>query len=170
VLRGKWILANILGLAPPPPPPGVPALKETAGIGKTLSMRERMAQHRADPACAGCHKLMDPVGFSLENYDAVGRWRTTEDGKPIDAAGGLPDGSQFEGVAGLQKALLSRPEVFAGTLTEKLLTYALGRGVESYDAPSVRRIVASARANDFKFSKIVLGIVNSTPFQMRRSQ
>jgi hypothetical protein len=170
VLRGTWILANILGLAPPPPPPGVPALKETAGIGKTLSMRERMAQHRADPACAGCHKLMDPVGFSLENYDAVGRWRTTEDGKPIDAAGGLPDGSQFEGVAGLQNALLSRPDVFAGTLTEKLLTYALGRGVESYDAPSVRRIVASARANDFKFSKIVLGIVNSTPFQMRRSQ
>ena len=113
---------------------------------------------------------MDPVGFSLENYDAVGRWRTAEDGKPIDASGGLPDGSKFEGVAGLQQALLSRPEVFVGTFTEKLLTYALGRGVEYYDAPAVRKVVREARANDFRFSSFILGIVNSTPFQMRRSQ
>jgi hypothetical protein len=170
VIRGKWILANILGTPPPPPPPFVPALKESSGEGRTLSMRERMAEHRVNPACAGCHKLMDPIGFSLENYDAVGRWRTSEDGKPIDASGGLPDGSNFEGVTGLQKALLSRPELFVGTVTEKLLTYALGRGVEYYDAPSVRKILAETRSNDFRFSEIILGVVKSTPFQMRRSQ
>ena len=133
-------------------------------------MRERMAEHRANPACAGCHKLMDPAGFSLENYDAVGRWREAAGGKPIDASGGLPDGSKFEGVAGLEQALLSRPEVFAGTFTEKLLTYALGRGVESYDAPAVRKIVQQARTEDFRFSSFILGIARSAPFQMRRSQ
>lgn len=170
VIRGKWILANILGTPPPPPPPFVPALKESSGEGRVLSMRERMAEHRANPACSGCHKLMDPIGFSFENYDAVGRWRLAEDGKPIDAAGSLPDGSQFTGVAGLQKALLSRPELFVATVSEKLLTYALGRGVEYYDAPAVRKIQADARTNDFRFSSIVLGVVNSTPFQMRRSQ
>jgi hypothetical protein len=170
VIRGKWILDNILGVPPPPPPPAVPALKENTGVGKALPMRARLAQHRADPACAGCHKLMDPVGFSLENYDAVGRWRTVEESTPIDASGGLPDGRTFEGVSGLQKALLSRPELFAGTLSEKLLTYALGRGVEPYDAPSVRKIVQEARAKDFRFSSVILGIVNSTPFQMRRTQ
>jgi len=113
---------------------------------------------------------MDPVGFSLENYDAVGRWRTVEENKPIDASGGLPDGSKFDGVAGLQRALLSRPEVFVTTFTDKLLTYALGRGVESYDAPAVRGVVRGARANDFRFSSVIMGIVSSTPFQMRRSQ
>jgi len=170
VIRGKWILANILGTPPPPPPPFVPALKESSGEGRTLSMRERMAEHRASPACAGCHKLMDPIGFSLENYDAVGRWRTAEDGKAVDASGGLPDGSKFDGVTGLQQALLSRPELFVGTFTEKLLTYALGRGVEYYDAPAVRKILADTRTNDFRFSSIILGVANSTPFQMRRSQ
>jgi hypothetical protein len=132
-------------------------------------MRERLAQHRENPACSGCHRLMDPVGFSLENYDAVGRWRTAEAGLPIDASGGLPDGSRFEGVAGLRQALLSRPELFAATFTEKLLTYALGRGIEHYDAPAVRKIVRDSRTRDFRFSSFVLGIVNSTPFQMRRS-
>ena len=170
VIRGKWILTNILGEAPPPPLPAVPALKENSGLGKTLSMRERMAEHRANPACSGCHQLMDPVGFSLENYDAVGRWRTAEEGKPIDASGGLPDGSKFEGVAGLQKALLGRPELFVTTVTEKLLTYSLGRGVEYYDAPAVRKIVREARTQDFRFSSLILGVVNSAPFQMRRSQ
>jgi hypothetical protein len=170
VIRGKWILDNILGSPPPPPPPFVPALKENAGGTKNLPMRERIAEHRANPACAGCHQLMDPLGFSLENYDAVGRWRTAEDNKPIDASGGLPDGSKFDGVAGLQKALLSRPEIFVTTLSEKLLTYALGRGVEYYDAPAIRKIVRDARASDYRFSTIVLGIVESTPFQMRRSQ
>jgi len=133
-------------------------------------MRERMAEHRANPACAGCHKLMDPIGFSLENYDAVGRFRTAEDGKAIDASGGLPDGSNFTGVTGLQQALLSRPELFVGTVTEKMLTYALGRGVEYYDAPSVRKILAETRTNDFRFSSMILGVVNSAPFKMRRSQ
>jgi hypothetical protein len=170
VIRGKWILSNLLGVPPPPPPPNVPTLKETAAIGNTLSMRERLAEHRANPACAGCHKLMDPVGFSLENYDAVGRWRVAEDGKPIDNSGGLPDGSKFDGVAGLQQALLGRPDLFASTFTEKLLTYALGRGVEYYDAPAVRGIVRQSQSTDYKFSSFILGIVNSTPFQMRRSQ
>jgi hypothetical protein len=169
VIRGKWILSNILGVPPPPPPVTPPPLKEHTA-GKATTMRERLAEHRANPACAGCHKLMDPVGFSMENYDAVGRWRNAEDGVPIDASGGLPDGSKFEGVAGLQQALLSRPEVFAGTFTEKLMTYALGRGVEYYDAPAVRKVVGEARTSDFRFSSFILGIVNSTPFQMRRSQ
>jgi hypothetical protein len=170
VIRGKWILDNILGLAPPPPPNDVPALKDVKGVEKAVSMRERMAQHRANPACAGCHSIMDPVGFAMENYDAVGRWRTHERGKPIDTSGGLPDGSKFEGVSGLQKALLSRPEVFVHTMTEKLLTYSLGRGVEFYDAPAVRKVVRESRDRNYRFSSLVLGIVNSTPFQMRRAQ
>ncbi|HUS07861.1 MAG TPA: DUF1592 domain-containing protein [Bryobacteraceae bacterium] len=170
VIRGKWILENLLGTPPPPPPPAVPALSENHAGGKTLTMRERLAEHRANPACAGCHQLMDPVGFSLENYDAVGRWRTAEGSAPIDASGGLPDGSKFEGVSGLEQALLKRPELFAATLTEKLLTYALGRGMEYYDAPAVRKIVSASQARDYKFSSFILGIVNSTPFQMRRSQ
>jgi hypothetical protein len=170
VIRGKWILTNILGVPPPPPPPDVPALKEKTGIDSRLSMRERLAQHRDNPACSGCHRLMDPVGFSLENYDAVGRWRKADDAMPIDASGGLPDGSKFEGVAGLQKALLARPESFLGTFTEKLLIYALGRGVEYYDAPAVRKIVRDAGEKDYRFSSFIAGIVSSTPFQMRRSQ
>ena len=169
VIRGKWVLDNLLGSPPPPPLPAVPALKENTGTGQALSMRERLAEHRDNPACSGCHRLMDPVGFSLENYDAVGRWRTLEEGRPIDASGGLPDGSQFTGVSGLQNALLSRPEVFAGAFTEKLLTYALGRGVEPYDAPAVRKVVREARTKDFRFSSVIMGIVTSTPFQMRRS-
>jgi Protein of unknown function (DUF1592)/Protein of unknown function (DUF1588)/Protein of unknown function (DUF1585)/Protein of unknown function (DUF1587)/Protein of unknown function (DUF1595) len=170
VIRGKWILDNLLGVPPPPPPGAVPALKENTSIGKGLPVRERLAEHRSNPACSGCHKLMDPVGFSMENYDAVGRWRTVEESKPIDAAGGLPDGSQFSGVSGLEQALLSRPELFLGTFTEKLLTFALGRGVEYYDAPAVRRVVREARTQDFRFSSFIMGIVKSTPFQMRRSQ
>jgi len=170
VLRGKWVLANIIGAPPPPPPANVPPLKESADTGKVLTMRERMAEHRANPACAGCHKLMDPVGFAMENYDAVGRWRSAENGAPVDADGALPDGSTFTGMAGLQKALLARPDLFVSTTTEKLLTYALGRGVEDFDGPAVREIVRSSRARDYRFSALVLGIVNSTPFQMRRSQ
>jgi mono/diheme cytochrome c family protein len=167
VIRGKWVLANILGVPPPPPPVTVPALEQT--IGKGLSVRERLAQHRMDPVCASCHRIMDPVGFSLENYDAVGRWRTSEEGKPIDASGGLPDGSEFAGVDGLEQALLSRPELFAGVMAEKLLTFALGRGVEPYDAPAVRTAVRRARAENYRFSSLILGIASSTPFQMRRS-
>ena len=170
VIRGKWILTNVVGLPPPPPPPNVPPLKDNGSTGKVLTMRERMAAHRSVQPCAGCHSLMDPVGFSLENYDAVGRWRTSEEDTPIDASGGLPDGVQFAGVSGLRHALLSRPELFVTTLTEKLLTYGLGRGLESYDAAAVRKIVRDARNSDYRFSSIVLGIVNSTPFEMRRSQ
>ena len=169
VIRGKWILENILGTPPPPPPANVPALKDNT-VSSTLSVRERLAEHRANAACASCHNLMDPVGFSLENFDAVGRWRTVEEGKPIDATGGLPDGSKFAGVAGLERALLDRPELFVGTLAEKLLTFALGRGVESFDAPAIRKIVRDARAEDYRFSSLIVGIATSTPFQMRRSE
>jgi hypothetical protein len=169
VIRGKWILENILGTPTPPPPANVPALKDNT-VSSALSVRERLAQHRADVACAGCHKLMDPVGFSLENFDAVGRWRTFEEGRPVDATGGLPDGTRFEGVTGLERALLKRPELFVGTMTEKLLTFALGRGVESYDAPAIRKIVREARAKDYRFSSLIVGIASSTPFQMRTSE
>ncbi len=169
VIRGKWVLENIIGVPPPAPPPAVPALPEKTGISKPQTMRERLAEHRANPVCFGCHQLMDPIGFALENYDGVGRWRTTEDAKPIDASGMLPDGSKFTGVDGLQQALLQRPEIFAGTFAEKLMTYALGRGVEYTDAPAVRKIVRQAKEKDFKFSSFILSIVNSTPFQMRRS-
>jgi hypothetical protein len=133
-------------------------------------MRERMAQHRSNPACASCHRLMDPLGLAMEHFDAIGRWRDFDDGRtPIDASGNLPDGKAFEGTVGLRNALLSRPEMFVTTLTEKLLTYALGRGLEYYDAAAVRSIVRDAAAKDYRFSTIVQGIINSTPFQMRRS-
>ena len=167
VLRGKWVLENIIGTPPPPPLPDVPALDNV--LAANLSVRERLAQHRANSACASCHNLIDPPGFALENYDAVGRWRFLEEGKPVDASGGLPDGSQFTGIAGLEDGLLQRPELFAGTLTEKLLTFALGRGLEHYDAPAVRRIVHEAQADAYKFSAIIVGITRSTPFTMRRT-
>ncbi len=171
VLRGKWVLENILGTPPPPPPANVPPLPDNHAGGKALSMRERMAQHRVNAACSGCHQLMDPAGLSMEHFDAIGRWRArTEAGTQVDASGGLPDGSTFDGMAGLRRALLGRPELFVSTLTEKLLTYALGRGLESYDAPAVRDITRNARLNDYRFSSLVLGIVTSSPFQMRRSQ
>ncbi len=169
VLRGKWILENLLGTPPPPPPPNVPALDDNNMVSETLPVRERLLKHRANAACASCHNLIDPVGFALENFDAVGRWRTTEEGQPVDASGGLPDGSKFTGVAGLEEALLRRPEVIVGTLTEKLLTYALGRGVEYYDGPAVREVVRTAQAADYRFSALIGAIVNSTPFQMRTS-
>ena len=168
VIRGNWILGTLLGTAPPPPPPNVPALEDNA-VSASLPVRERLAQHRANAACASCHDLMDPVGFALENFDALGRWRTLEEGKPVDASGGFPDGAKFTGVAGLEQALLNRPELFASTLTEKLLTFALGRGVESFDAPAVRQVVRDAKADNHRFSAIVLGIVKSTPFTMRQS-
>jgi hypothetical protein len=169
VIRGKWVLENVLGVPPPPPPPAVPALGEAKTATKFLTMRERLAAHRDNPACSGCHQLMDPVGFALENYDAVGKWRTAEEGIPVDVEGGLPDGSKFRGVDGLQAALLKRPEMFVGTVTEKLLTYALGRGIEYYDAPAIRKIVREAGGKNFQFSSIILGIAGSTPFQMRRT-
>ncbi|HSQ57606.1 MAG TPA: DUF1592 domain-containing protein, partial [Gemmata sp.] len=168
VIRGKWVLENLLGTPPPPPPANVPALSDN-NISATLSVRERLSQHRANAACASCHKTIDPAGFALENFDAVGRWRTTEEGTPVDASGGLPDGSKFIGVSGLETALLKRPELFVGTLTEKLLTFALGRGIEPYDGPAVRKVVRAAKDADYRFSAIIEGIVTSVPFQMRNS-
>jgi len=172
VVRGKWVLENFLGTSPPPPPPNVPDLKSSVEPGAVLSMRERMQAHRANPVCASCHSMMDPIGLSLENLDGVGRLRTLgESSTPIDASGGLPDGTKFTGVTGLRHALLARPEQFVTTLTEKLLTYALGRGLEHYDQPAIRAIVRGAAADDYRLaSGLVLGVVQSTPFQMRRSR
>ena len=171
VQRGKWLLENIMGTPPNPPPAGVPPLKENAAGGKALTVRERMEQHRANPSCAGCHKVLDPLGFALDNFDAVGAWRTLgEDGTPIDATGVLADGTKVNGPVDLRNALLSRPNVFVGTMTEKLMTYALGRGVEYYDMPAIRAIVHDAARNDYRFSSLIMGVVKSTPFQMRRSQ
>ena len=169
VIRGKWILDNILGVPPPPPPADVPALETVKMARKTATIRERLSEHRANPSCAGCHRLMDPVGFALENYDAVGRWRTVDAGSPIDASGTFFDGTEFRGVADLQKAILAHPDFFVGTLSEKLLTFATGRGVDHYDAPAIRKIIRDARGEDYRFSSIVMGIVNSVPFRMRKS-
>jgi len=170
VLRGKWILENLLGTPPPPPPANVPPLEETRSNTRVVSMRERMVAHRRNPQCAVCHRIMDPAGLSMENFDAIGRWRDAEGGAAIDAAGNLPGGEDFDGVAGLRGALLERPEVFVGTVTEKLLTYALGRGLDHADAPAVRAIARAAAADGYRLSSLILGIVESTPFQMRRSQ
>jgi hypothetical protein len=169
VVRGKWILENLLGVPPPPPPPNVPELEETGDGGGTLSIRERLAAHRANLSCASCHALMDPLGFALENFNAVGVWRTIDEtGSTIDASGTLPDGTPFTGVEDFRAALL-RSDLFVTTLTEKLLTYALGRGVEANDQPAVRAIVRAAAKDDYRFSTLILGLVQSPPFQMRRA-
>jgi len=167
VVRGKWILDNLLGAPPPPMPANVPPLDENPS-GRVMTMRERMEEHRRNPVCASCHQIMDPIGFSLENFDAVGSWRTREGGTlgtPIDASGQLLDGTKVNGPIELRQALLNRPEIFVNTMTEKLMTYALGRGLQSYDMPVVRKIVRDSK--DYRFTDLILGIVNSTPFQMR---
>ncbi|HKB13613.1 MAG TPA: DUF1592 domain-containing protein [Vicinamibacterales bacterium] len=170
VIRGKWILENIFGTPPPPPLPNVPQLKEERDPAKILSMREQMAQHRANPVCASCHAQMDELGFALENFDAIGEWRDVDAaGRPIDAAAKLPDGTTFTGPVGLRKVLLRHSDDFLTTLTEKLLTYALGRGLEAADAPAVRRIKREAAPTSYRFASLVQGIVTSTPFQMRSS-
>jgi len=165
VTRGKYVLTNILGTPPPPPPPNVPPLDEKPG--KPLSMRERMEEHRKSPACSSCHKLMDPIGLSLENFDAIGRWREADGGIRIDASSTLWDGTEVKGPAGLRQAILTRPEQFARTATEMLLTYALGRGLEYSDMPVVRAVVRDAARRDYRFSALVTGIVSSVPFQMK---
>jgi len=171
VLRGKWVLENLLGTPPASPPPDVPALEETSEAGDMLSMREATERHRANPVCASCHRLMDPPGFALEQFDAIGRFRTrTAANTPIDASGVLPDGTTFDGAAGLRAALVRKPDRFVSTLTEKLLTYGLGRGLEHYDAPTVRAITREAATDDYRFSSIILGIVKSPAFTMRRTE
>ena len=169
VLRGKFVLENLLGGPPPEPPPNVPALVEE-NDGKKLTMREAMAQHRENPACRVCHAAMDPIGFSLENYDAIGKWRLEFADQPIDASGLLPDGNTFDGPDGLRDLLLERPNDLVGTITEKLLRFALGRSLEYYDMPQVRAIVRTAAEDDYRWSSVILGVIESTPFQMRRTQ
>ena len=169
VIRGVWILSNIFGAPPPPPLPNVPALEENS-VAANLPMRERLAAHRSNPVCANCHRTIDPVGFALENFDALGRWRDYEGDSPsIDVSGGLPGVGDFHGVEGLETGLLSRPDLFAGTITEKLMTFALGRGVEHYDQPAVRRILRETEPEGYRLASLVVGIVRSVPFQMRRA-
>jgi hypothetical protein len=167
VLRGKYILENILGTPPPSPPADVPPLKETGEGGKVLPLRALMEQHRKSPTCATCHRVIDPLGFSLENFDATGRWRVKEVAGVVDASGQLADGTPVDGPVALRKAILKHPEQFVRTMTEKMLTYALGRGLEYYDMPVVRSIAADAKNQNYRFSSIVLGIVNSTPFMKK---
>jgi mono/diheme cytochrome c family protein len=170
VLRGKWILENLLGTPPPVPPAGVPPLKENAPGTKPLTVRQLMEEHRANQVCAACHRIMDPLGLALENFDAVGQWRTREAAGPIDATGQLSDGTQLDGVATLRQALWQRSGQFVATLTEKLLTYALGRGVEYYDMPAVRSIARESARDQYRFTSLVTNIAKSTPFQMKRVQ
>lgn len=170
VQRGKWVLENLLGAPPPPPPPDVPDLKPKGHDGKLLSMRQQLDLHRANPICASCHARMDPIGFALENYDGVGKWRTEDAGSMIDASGKLPDGTAFNGPAELRKILLTaHRDEFIGTVTEKLMTYALGRGLEAYDAPTVRAIMRETAKDNYKLQTLIMAIVNSKPFQMRRT-
>jgi hypothetical protein len=169
VVRGKWVLENLLGSPPPAPPPDVPAL-EDADVGEDATLRERLVAHRDNPACAGCHALMDPIGFSLENFDAIGAWRDYEYGRgtpTIDASGRLLDGTDVAGPVELREALMTNPEIFVATVVEKLMVYALGRGLVASDMPTVRQIVRGAEAGEYRFSELVLGIVESVPFTMR---
>ena len=171
VLRGKWLLENILGTPPPPPPPDVPALSDKGADGQRQSVRERLEAHRSNPVCATCHAQMDPLGFALERFDAVGAFRTHDEGHtPIDATGSLPDGQAFDGLDGLRSVLIARQEQFVGTVAERLMSYALGRGIEYYDRPTLRRIVRDASRDGFRWSSVVIGIVSSPSFQMRRTE
>ena len=170
VQRGKWILDNLLGSPPPPPPPDVPDLVSHAKDGRALTLREAMEQHRANAICSSCHARMDPIGFALENFDGVGRWRDREGDTPIDATGKLPGGVKFDGPEGLKKLLASNyADQFRTTVAEKLLTYALGRGLDYYDMPAVRAILRQSARDDYRMSALIAAIVESTPFQMRRT-
>ena len=171
VQRGVWVLENIVGAPVPTPPPVVPALEEQAGTkSHPRTLREQMQLHTTRPFCAGCHKIMDPVGFAMENFDAIGRWRTEEHGVPIDASARLVDGTEIDGMVDLRNALLKYSDRFVQTTTEKLMTYALGRGVEYYDMPTVRAIARGAAKDDYRFSSIILGVVESDAFQMRAAE
>ncbi len=170
VVRGKWVLENLLNAAPPPPPPNVPALKTEEPSGKAMTIRESMVLHRAAPACAGCHARMDPIGFALEKFDAIGHWRERDSDQPINVSGVLPDGTKIEGVSELKKALVRQPEQFVSTVVEKLMMYATGRNVQYYDAPAIRAIVRGAAKDQYRFSSLVVGVVKSAPFQMRQAR
>jgi hypothetical protein len=170
VVRGKWLLENLLGAPPPPPPANVPPFPENKGGEQPKSVRARMEQHRRNPVCATCHSRIDPLGFALENFDAVGHFRTLDDGSVIDASGTLPDGTKFNGASEFRSALVAQREAIVVSLTEKLLTYGLGRGVEYYDMPAVRQIARAAGADGYRWSALILNVVKSTPFQMRRSE
>jgi hypothetical protein len=165
-MRGRWLLANLLGSPPPPPPADVPALQDAGADGQPRSLRARMERHRANPACASCHRRMDPLGFALENFDAVGKWRGSSDGVLVDASASFPDGSTFEGIEGLRGLFVSHREDFVRTLSGKLLAYAIGRGLDYRDLPAVRAIVRDAAAADYSWSAILSGIVRSTPFRV----
>ena len=167
VLRGKWILENVLNMPPPPPPPGVGSIDAQGGVVKG-TMRHQMEEHRANPMCASCHMRMDPLGFAFENYNAVGHWRTQEGTFPVDATGVLPEGKKFNGAAELKTILASSSDTFAECLTEKLMIYALGRGLEGYDRGATKKIVAGLAANNYRFSSLINGIVDSVPFRMGR--
>jgi uncharacterized protein DUF1588/uncharacterized protein DUF1585/uncharacterized protein DUF1592 len=168
VIRGKWILENVFGAPPPPPPPNVPELKDDRDPRKVLPMREQLAAHRKNPACAGCHAQMDQLGFALENFDGIGEWRDIyASGARVDASAQLPDGTKFSGPAELRRLLLTHSDEFLTTITEKLLTYALGRGLEASDAPAVRKIKREAARGEYRFASLIQGIVTSTPFTMR---
>ncbi len=171
VIRGKWILENVFGAPPPPPPPNVPELKDERDPRKVLPMRERLAAHRANPACAGCHAQMDQLGFALENFDAIGEWRDIyTSGARVDASAQLPDGAKFNGPAELRKVLMSHSDEFLTTMTEKLMVYALGRGLEAVDAPAVRKIKRDATRDKYRFEALIQGVVTSTPFTMKLAQ
>jgi hypothetical protein len=167
VKRGKWVLETLLGSPPPPPPANVPPLDESKGAGRPVTMKDRMEEHRRNPACANCHKLMDPIGLALENFDGVGAWRAREAGARIDASTQLADGTSVNGVVELRRAVLRRPEAFVRTVTENLLTYALGRELSADDMPAVRAIMRSAAAGNYRLPDLVTGLTTSTPFTMR---
>jgi hypothetical protein len=171
VLRGKYVLENLLASPPPPPPANVPSLKTEADkTGEPLSLRDAMVKHRADPACANCHARMDPIGFAMENFDAIGQWRDQDAGKPVEVTSTLADGTVIDGVAGVKKFLLKDPERFVGAITQKLLMYGIGRNVQYFDAPAVRKIVHDAAPGNYNFAALVLGVVESDPFQMRSAK
>jgi mono/diheme cytochrome c family protein len=169
VLRGKWVLENLLSSAPPPPPPNIPALK-TEGAGKPLTLRDAMTTHRANPSCATCHARMDPIGFAMENFDAIGKWRDSDAGRPIDSSGVFPDGAAFTGIPGLKTVLLKQSDQFVDTVAERLLMYAIGRNLQYYDQPSVRAMVREAAGSNYTLPSLVMGVVKSGPFQMRLAE
>jgi len=170
VLRGRWLLDNVLGAPPPPPPPDIPLLNEGGADTKTMSIRQQMEAHRKNPSCAVCHVRMDPLGFSLENFDALGKWRTASEGIPVDASGALPDGTRFEGISGLRQLIASHQEDFARTFTQKLLAFALGRSLDARDLPAVRRIARDAAGSGYRWSSLIVGVATSTPFTMSTAQ